>query len=275
MSKEAMEAVLANSKSKGGPRGVLLALAWKTYDRAPPFKGAFTVRYIATLANVQHRQAQADVAALKKLGELVIIGKQGREHVYGVNVALANYVPSDVDNYAVSDADTLQRSANYVPSDVDNYVPSDVDNYVPSDVLTTSHPAYRSYKETRNKNQQEGTPATPGLYHLNGRMAETEEEQTTTPLPPSPMGVMEAKVVWRLILDDLTDQKSKHELDSWHARVKKVAWRDDGALILRGESSLMRFEQFRIAVEYALSRLGAEIRVDYQIYQLPMERKAT
>ena len=213
MSKEAMEAVLANSKTKPGLRGYLLALAWKTYDKTPIFTGPFTVRYIATLANVEHRQAQTAIARLKKMGELVITGKQGREYVYGVNVALANYAVSDVDNYAASD----------------------VDNYAASDVLTTQYPAFGSYKETRNKIEQEVTSQPPSRSKIAQNGAEADAEQTLPPYPP-PQPSLEVRALWLGILEIMKAEFGEAQQDNW---LKKIVpgWSGPGILCLRVSGS--------------------------------------
>ena len=235
MSKEAMEAVLANSKTKPGLRGYLLALAWKTYDKTPIFTGPFTVRYIATLANVEHRQAQTAIARLKKMGELVITGKQGREYVYGVNVALANYAVSDVDNYAVSDVVDDGGDANYAVSDVDNYAVSDVDNYAASDVLTTQYPAFGSYKETRNKIEQEVTSQPPSRSKIAQNGAEADAEQTLPPYPP-PQPSLEVRALWLGILEIMKAEFGEAQQDNW---LKKIVpgWSGPGILCLRVSGS--------------------------------------
>jgi hypothetical protein len=241
MSQEAMEAVLANSKATLPLRGILLALAWKTYDNTPPFKGPFTVRYIAMLANVKHRQAQTHIATLRKLGELVITGKQGREYVYGVNVPLANYAVSDVDNYAVSDVVDDEHDANYAVSDVDNYAVSDVDNYAVSDVVTTQYPAFGSYKETRNKNNN-GVTSHPASANRVDALAEQTAEQTPTPPPPSP-----ASDVWRRMRDDLRSEMTPQQFDTWLTGVR-ASWLADGTLQLLTRS---RYTAEMLATRYS------------------------
>ena len=258
MSKEAMEAVLANSTSKGGPRGVLLALAWKTFDRRPPFKGPFTVRYIAALANVQDRQARADIATLRKLGELVVTGKSGREYVYGVNVACANYAASDIDNYAASDIDNYAASdivtahdhTNYAASDIDNYAASDIDNYAASDIVTMQHPAYGSYKETRNKIVTRGNVA-PAILD-NNLTGQADAEQTPPPSPP-PQPARDVQALWVGIQRIMTEDFSEAQQESWLRRVVP-GWSGPGILCLRVTSSFqadLLKTRYKLAIEAA------------------------
>ena len=224
MSKEAMEAVLANSKANLPLRGILLALAWKTYDRAPPFTGPFTVRYIAMLANVKHRQAQTHIANLRKLGELVVMGKLGREYVYGVNITLANYAGNDVDNYAGNDVDNyanyagndVDNYANYAGNDVDNYAGNDVDNYANyagNDVVTTQYPAFGSYKETRNKIITRGVTSEPRSISFDENLARDAEAEQTSPPPPPPLP--SAADAWRRMREVLRQQIGGAQYQTW------------------------------------------------------------
>lgn len=311
MSKEAMQAaaLFAASRTKRAdgkplPASWILCVTWMAYytrDTEEPYSAKIAQKTLVSLCQVKDIRAVSKMLdGLAALGVVTRGEKEGRNNVYNLHLPDADpvaysqlFAPPEYRNHStgitpqhrpyradVADDTPVPQypyQVGYQPHSTGNFsaIPALQErNTGPVGRNTGPVGAFLPLRENIGEEEEKGDARDPINTQSKEPSSDAEAEDIPTPLPPSPMAVMSAKDVWRLILDDLTDQKSKHELDSWYSRVSQVAWREDGALILRGAQSLMRFQQFRVCVEYALYRLGAEIDVEYQERDERQDRKA-
>src|SRR6185312_12187620 len=188
-----------------------------SFDSHPPFKVNLTLAGIAELGHVEYSQAKRTLKRLEKAGCVKAV-KVGRNNTYAVDCPLPDTTgvrsaPDFEDRGTIrppSDADdtTGVRSAPHigVRSAPDTGVRSAPDmGYDPPPIDDGS--LFKQYKHIETERNRE-RPA-PQQLISTGR---ADAEQTP---PPSPMTVMSAAEVWKLILAYLEGEVSKHELDSW------------------------------------------------------------